>query len=229
MIGVPDKPLEHIVLSNVSWKTFEKLLNEMGESHYRVTYDEGDLEFMTLSFGHENWGEWIGRLIFFIALECGLPLSSGGSTTLKKSARKKGLEPDKCFWLKHEKEMRGKKEWSTLGDPPPDLAVEIDITRSWLDREGIYAALGVPEIWNFDGSTFRVLVLGANGKYREKSKSLAFPWLPIDGFAQFVTMLGGTDEVSLIRKFTEWLRTHIVPKKDADRGRKNGSNPNIPR
>jgi Uma2 family endonuclease len=213
MIAVSDRPLQHIVLQDISWETYERILDEVGASHYRLTYDDGELEIMTLSFGHENAGRWLGRLIFFLALELHMPLCSGGSTTLKRSLRRKGLEPDECFWIKHEQHMRGKKDWDAETDPPPGLAVEIDITSSSLDRQGIYEALRVPEIWRYDGKSFKVLVLGSSGKYKEKAKSPAFPWLPLADFAGFVRKLGSEDEVRLIQQFAEWLRAHVVPKK----------------
>lgn len=210
MIALREKPEQRVVLHNISWRAYETLLADLGESHVRLTYDEGDLEIMTLSFGHENAGEWIGRLIFFLALELKVPLCSGGGTTLKKALRKKGLEPDKSFWIKHERDMRGKKEWEAHQDPPPDLVVEVDITSSSLDRLGIYAALEVPEIWHYDGQTFKVLGLGAGGKYREKTKSLAFPKLPLKEFVPFVKLLGTGDEIQLIASFTDWVRAKIV-------------------
>jgi len=220
MVTAVEKPPQRFALSGITWGTYERILEEMGESHVRVTYDNGEIEFMTLSFEHENYAEWIGRLIFFVALEMKLPLSSGGSTTLRQSLRKVGLEPDKCFWIAHEKAIRGKKKWNPLTDPPPDLALEIDITSSWLDRLGIYAALTVPEIWRFDGESLKVLILGANGKYKEKSKSLAFPALPMEGFARFVTKLGSADEVRLIQEFTEWLHAKGIVKLTKKNGRK---------
>jgi len=222
MVAVIDQPLEHMVLSDVSWQTFENLLDDMGECRYRMAYDKGELEFMTVSLEHEGFGEWIGHLILFVALEMKLPLRSGGSTTLKKALRKVGLEPDKCFWLKNEKAMRGKKTWNARRDPPPDLAVEIDITSSWLDRLGIYAALQVPEVWRFDGKRLRVLVLGGNGKYSEKSRSLAFPTLPLDGFLQFILKLENAEEGSLLQEFTVWLRAQLASKKNGAAGRTNG-------
>jgi Uma2 family endonuclease len=220
MPAVIEKPLEHIVLRDISWETYERILSEIGASHYRLTYDEGDLEIMTLSFGHEHVGSWLGRLIFFLALELRMPLCSGGATTLKQDLRKKGLEPDECFWIQHEAAMRTKKAWDPRTDPPPDLAVEIDISRSSLDRLGIYAALGVPEIWRSGGQTLQVFVLGSNGKYKEKAKSPTFPWLPLAEFARFIGSLGSADEVSLIQEFTEWVRRQVVPRKASA---KNGS------
>src|SRR4051812_13714127 len=88
----------HIVLENITWETYERLLREAGERHIRMTYDDGDLEIMTLSFGHENVGELIGVLISFLAFELNIPIRSGGSTTLRRKLKRKGLEPDKCFW-----------------------------------------------------------------------------------------------------------------------------------
>jgi len=222
MIAVIEQPLAHTILHNISWPTYEKILEEMGESHLRLTYDNGELEFMTLSYEHENFGEWIGSLVLILAIELDIPLSSGGSTTLKASLRKVGLEPDKCYWIKHEKEMRGKKRWRALIDPPPDMAIEIDITSSWLDRLGIYAELKIPEVWRFDGENLKVLILGANGKYKEKSKSLAFPSLPLADFARFIKKLGGADEVRLLKDFAAWLRAEVVGKKNGAAGRKNG-------
>lgn len=214
-----------MLLSNISWETYERLLQEMGETHYRVTFDEGELEVMTLSLGHENWGEWIGHLILIVAMELDVALLSGGSTTLKKSLRRKGLEPDKCYWIKHEELMRGKKEWDALADPPPDLGVEVDVTSSSLDRMAIYAALQVPEVWRFDGEEFQVLILGPNGKYKEKSRSVTFPSLPLQDFAAFVKMLGSANEVSLLKQFTAWVRTAVLPKPDGSGAKKNGRKP----
>jgi Uma2 family endonuclease len=222
MVAAIERPLGHMVLPNIRWETYERLLEEMGECHHRLTYDNGELEFMTLSLQHENFGEWIGHLILFVALELKVPLYCGGSTTLKQGLRKVGLEPDKCFWIKHEKQMRGKKKWHAATDPPPDLAVEIDITSSWLDRLGIYAALKVPEVWRYDGEKLKVLILGANGKFKEKAKSLAFPMLPLDGLASFIARLDGAEHVSLLQEFAAWLRAEVVAKGNGASTRKNG-------
>jgi Uma2 family endonuclease len=206
MVAVVENPPEHMVLRNISWEAFERILDDIGETHHRVTYLDGDLEFMTISFEYEHFGEWMSKLILFIAIELKLSLCSGGSTTLKKALAKVGLEPDRCYWITHEKHMRSSKRWNAATDPPPDLAVEIDITSSWLDRLEIYAALKVPEVWRFDGEILKVLILSTTGKYKERTKSLAFPSLPMDGFAGFVKKLGSADEVSLLQEFAEWLR-----------------------
>jgi Uma2 family endonuclease len=221
MVAVTEQPPEHIVLPHISWNTFERVLDEIGKARFRIAYLNGNLEMMKVHLEHNHVGQLIGRLIFFAAVELNTPLCSGGSTTLKEPRRKVGIEPDECFWIKHEKHMRGRKRWNARIDPPPDLAVEIDITTNWLDRLEIYAALKVPEIWRFDGERLRLLILGANGKYRQRTKSVAFPSLPMDGLGRFVKKLGSADEVSLIRDFTGWLRTNVSEKKPSPE-RKNG-------
>lgn len=220
MVAVIERPM-HFVLPHITWDTFERILDEIGEARFRVTYLRGRLEFMTISLKHDHFGEWIGRLIFLVAFELELPLFSGGSTTLKSALKGVGLESDRCFWIKHEAQIRGKEKWNALTDPPPDLAVEIDITTSWLDRLEVYASLKVPEIWRFDGETLKVLILGANGKYKERAKSVTFPSLPMNEFTRFVKKIGNTEEMSAIREFTEWLRESVVVKK-ARSERKNG-------
>ena len=220
MVVKLDRPSEHMVFRNISWEAFERILDDVGETHHRVTYQNGDLEFMTISLEHEGFGSWIGRLIFLVALEMKLTLKTGGSTTLKKALKKVGLEPDECFWIKHAAQIRGKKKWNALTDPPPDLAVEIDISSSWLDRLEIYASLKVPEVWRYR-EVLKVLVLGSNGKYRERSHSLAFPTLPMDEFVRFVKLLDSDDELLLCQEFTDWLRSSVVTKK-ANGERKNG-------
>jgi Uma2 family endonuclease len=80
-----------MLLENVSWETYERLLR-----HIRMTYDNGDLEIMTLSFGHENTDTLIGRFIETLTLELDIPMRSGGSTTLRRKLKRKGLEPDEC-------------------------------------------------------------------------------------------------------------------------------------
>ncbi|MBI3824044.1 MAG: Uma2 family endonuclease [Planctomycetes bacterium] len=221
MVVHASEPLRHMVFRNIRWDTFERLLDDMGESHLRVAYDHGKLEFMTISLEHDSYGRWIGDLILFVAMEMKIPLRKGGSTTLKQALLDVGLEPDECFWFKHEKRMRGRKTWNALTDPPPDLAVEIDITTSWLDRLGIYASLKVPEVWRYDGKKLRVLILGADGAYKECEKSAVFPALPMDQFVRFVRRLDDGEETALLREFTAWLRDDVLAKPNG-RGRKNG-------
>jgi Uma2 family endonuclease len=199
------EPAEHIVLEDMSWEFYEHLLEEIGDRNIRVTYDEGRLEIMSPMFKHELYGGWIERLIFSICDARNIALASAGCTTFKIPARKKGLEPDKCYYFQHAQAAR-RFEGSFDPDihPAPELAVEIDITSKSVPREPIYAALGVAEIWRFDGRKLQVLHLG-KGKYSERKRSVAFPFMPMTEFAEFVLRMTEADEFKVLREFRQWL------------------------
>jgi Uma2 family endonuclease len=201
----------YALLENITWDTYERLLREAGERHIRMTYDNGELEIMTLSFGHENVGEVIARLITTLTLVLDIAIRSGGSTTLRKKLKRKGLEPDKCFWIKNEKAMRDKTKWDAKKDPPPDLAVEVDIAHSSLNRMGIYAALGIPELWRYKGKKLRVYQRVEDGTYQEVPFSPNFPYLSMAKVNEFLQTATTLDETTLLRNFSTWVRTEVQP------------------
>jgi Uma2 family endonuclease len=166
---------------------------------------------MTLSHGHENYGALLGRFVVMLAFELNIPIHSGGSTTFRKEARKRGLEADDCYWIQNELRMRGKKKFDIRRDPPPDLALEIDITRSFLDRMAIYASLRIPEVWRFDGKMIKVFHLVAGRRYKVRAGSLAFPFLPMGELLRFLRESDSADETTLLHSFVAWVRKDILP------------------
>src|SRR5262245_13675029 len=116
---------QRLLLYDVDWKTYDRLLRALDGKHLRLTYDQGTLEIMTVSLGHEGDGRFMGRLIVLLTVILGLTLKSGGSTTFRKRLLRRGLEPDDCFWITNEAVMRGKREIDLSKDPPPDLAIEV--------------------------------------------------------------------------------------------------------
>jgi len=99
---------------------------------------------MTLSHAHENQAHLLGRFIVVLTEEFGLPVKGGKSTTFRRRGRQRGLEPDECYWITHEAAVRGKDRINLRTDPPPDVALEVDVTRSSLNRLAIYAKLNFP-------------------------------------------------------------------------------------
>ena len=160
---------------------------------------------MTLSSRHENRKKLLGRLVEALTEEMDIDVASFGSMTCRRGDRASGLEPDDCYWILHEPQVRGREDIDLETDPPPDLALEIEISRSSLNRMTIYAALRVPEVWRWDGKVLRVVVLTARGACRPSNRSKAFPFLPLAEFARF---LHRTDlsETQLLRSFRNWVR-----------------------
>jgi len=153
-VTLPDR--QYILLHDVSWddyRSFERMVDD--QPGHRLTYDRGRLEFMTLSHLHESVKMLIHDLLVVLCDEFDSPRKNGGQTTFRREDLGKGLEPDQCYYLENEPLVRGKDELDLTADPPPDLVIEIEITRSAIDRLGIFAALGIPEIWCTDGEQVR--------------------------------------------------------------------------
>lgn len=86
------------------------------------------------------------------------------------------------------------------------MAIEVEISRRLLDRVGIYALLGVPELWRFDGKRLRVCHLGKDGRYRQGDRSKALPMLSVRAVERFLALAASLDETTLIREFRAWVR-----------------------
>ncbi len=137
-------PEQRTVLHNISWETFETLLKETGEDRgSRFAYDGSTLEIMTPLFKHENPKCNFHNFIIALAEELNIEIKSAGSTTLKRKIVRKGIEPDNCYYIQNELAVRGRETLDLTNSPAPDLAIEIDITNSSVDKFDIYSALGV--------------------------------------------------------------------------------------
>jgi Uma2 family endonuclease len=165
------------------------------------------LEIMSPSIEHEWYHRALGRMVETITEELGIPVLSAGSTTLKLQLKERGLEPDECFYLTHELQMRGKRELDLTVDPPPDLAIEVDISRSSINKLGIYADLGVPELWFYDGQSLVVRRL-QDGVYVDRDSSDAFPFLDLKEIERFMSRFEQMGETAWIRSFRDWVKTN---------------------
>ncbi len=205
----PDVDGQRFLMCGVDWRTYEKFLDAIGDRHIRVTYDRGEMELMSPSPEHEQSAETIGFFVRMLAYGLKIPFKVCGSTTFRRKDVERGLEPDRCFYFRNAARILGKKRINLTRDPPPDLAIEIDITHSWLDRMGIYAALRVPEVWCFDGETIRVYRLRKTGAYVHSKRSLAFPSLPIEEFTAFLQRTAGLNDMELTGAVLDWVEEHV--------------------
>lgn len=199
---------QRTVLENVSWETFEALLRETGEHRgSRFAYDRGILEIMTPLYEHEGYHCQLGNFVLALAEELDVEIKSAGSTTLKRRDLERGIEPDKCFYIQNELAVRGKRELDLAKDPPPDLAIEIDITSSSVNKLGIYSALGVRELWRHDGRVLRFYRL-EEGEYISWTRSIAFPIVSVSDLARFLEQSEMMGEIALLRSFRAWVRAN---------------------
>jgi Uma2 family endonuclease len=202
---------EYVLLEGVRFSTYETLLEDMGDRRLRLTYENGSLEIRSVSPRHEWAKKLIGRMIEAMTEELSISIRSGGSTTFKKELSKKGLEPDASYWVANERAVRGRPDLEIELDPPPDIAVEVEISTSALNRLAIYAAIGVSEIWRSDGSQILISQLQDDGSYVPVPQSPSFPWLPVAGLSRFLSAGMSMSETQWIRSFRTWIRTAVSP------------------
>jgi Uma2 family endonuclease len=187
------------ILSGISWETYERLLADMQDSHAaHFAYDQGMLEIMAPSHEHESLKHVIAMLVEILAEEMEVDIHGGGSTTFRRKDLARGFEPDECFYIQHAELVRGKKQIDLAQDPPPDLIIEIDITRPSLNKFPIFAALGIPEVWRYDGARVAIFRLVDND-YVDRPESVALPKVTSAILTEFI-------DASKQLKRPVWLR-----------------------
>lgn len=205
-IHVP--PGQRVLLRDVTWQELETILEDLGEHRAaRIAYDRGILEIMAPLPEHEYDKEIIGDLVKALLEELNTEFISLGSTTFKNQAMAQGIEPDQCFYIKNESKIRGKRRLDLEVDPPPDLALEIDITSR--THPNIYKALKVPELWRFNKGKLQINVL-QDGHYVESQQSLNFPKFNlVEAIPQYLKQSITEGRNSTLKAFRLWIQTQI--------------------
>jgi Uma2 family endonuclease len=159
----PREAGQRFVLRGVHWHIYEVLLKELGERPIRLTFDQGDLELMSLPTDQRLYTRLIDKLIRTLAEVTGTPLKCSKRLIFKRHRLERGLEPDKCYYIDNDLPAREMREFNSEYDLPPELVVEVDLMGSDLDRLEMYAAYWIPEVWRFDGQALCVHGLQEDG------------------------------------------------------------------
>jgi len=201
------------LLHDVSWENYIKIGDALEDRPaLRLTYDRGSLEIMVTSSEHEGYKSRLSRLFEALTEEMNVAVKGFGSMTHQREDLRRALEPDECYYLANHARMRGVKRLDLTRDPPPDLVLEMEVTCSALDRMDIYATLGVPEVWRFDGETVTPYQL-VEGQYERLARSPTFPMIPLEELVRFVRLGESEDDTTMVRAFRSWVRKQLVVKK----------------
>jgi Uma2 family endonuclease len=168
---------------------------------------------MVISYLHEGGAGFLARCVYVLTEETNTPVATAGSTTLERADLDRSIEPDKSFYLKSEPLIRGKKQIELPNDPPPDLAVEFEVSRRAIKQLPIYEVLGVPEVWRTDGESVTFHILQADGKYAVAEHSSNFPFLRSADLLPFLRKRGEVEENALLREFRGWVRKQLEAQK----------------
>ncbi|WP_437485723.1 Uma2 family endonuclease [Sorangium sp. So ce1014] len=181
---------QRFVIYGVPWQTYVRLRDELDTPGLRMTFCEGTLELMRPSIDHEATKKSIARLIEIFALERDVPLHGYGSTTFRREAKARGLEPDECY---------------CVGEPLkefPDIAIEVVLTSGGLDKLSVYSGLGVREVWFWERDAFQLHALRGEA-YEAIATSELLPDLDLAALARFVRW---PDQHAAVKAFRSWLR-----------------------
>lgn len=196
------------ILHDIDWQQFEAILEDLGDNRAsRIAYFDGVLEIRMPLPEHERTKVIISNLLVILLEELDWEWESLGSSTFKTKSMKAGIEPDDCFYIKNYAAMIGKKRLDMSIDPPPDIAIEVDLTSN--TQISAYEALAVAEIWRYANGKLSIRLL-REGKYVESLVSLSFPDFPvIDGISQFLERGTELSISSLRREFRQWVRDRL--------------------
>jgi Uma2 family endonuclease len=191
---------QRFIFGDVDWAFYEHVGEKLANRRVFATFYKGKLEVVTVSLLHERICSLLVIIIRIMAEETSTAIQGAGMATLQRMDLDEGVEPDSSFYIAHERQMRGKTELDLTVDPPPDLAIEVEVTRRLGARKAIYRDLGVPEIWVYNAAGLTVLVK-QNQAYAAVDRSPTFPLLSPREITDFV-MAGLTqDETSFARAF----------------------------
>jgi Uma2 family endonuclease len=193
-----------MVFRSLDWSAFQQIRQLLAErTHARFTYDTGTLEITMSLEGHERLARLIELFIRILVVELGLKMKSMGSTTLAREDLLRSAEPDNGYYIQNYA-LVADHQVDLAIDPPPDLVVEVDITHTDIQKNNLYASLGVPEFWRFNGRQWTIFQL-VEGGYEECDVSPTFSLVTKADLYNFL-QTAMTDEVAAEINFRQWVR-----------------------
>jgi Uma2 family endonuclease len=187
-------------LRDVDWQTYVALSDTTDRAGCRLTYNQGDLEIMTPSMPHERYGTMIGRMVERYSEIFDIEIWSVASTTFRRADMHRGFEADEAYYVQNAERIRGISQVDLEIHPPPDLVVEIEISRSAIDKMSLFAAMGIPELWRYNRQSLEVFCL-ENKTYASAATSEVFPGFPLKYAEHLLGLQLTSNETTLIRQF----------------------------
>ncbi|MBF1999289.1 MAG: Uma2 family endonuclease [Synechococcales cyanobacterium M58_A2018_015] len=198
---------KRVTLRGLNWCAYQQILHALPQSRSaRLTYDRGVLEITMPLEDHEFALRLIELFIRVLVYEMGMKIKTMGSTTIVREDLNRGSEPDCAYYIQNQPKVAGRKiNFAT--DPPPDLVVEIDISRSDIDKNRLYAAMGVPEFWRYNGQEWRIFQL-QDTEYQECDRSPTFPWVEKEYLYKFLNQ-AQQDEIAAERELRSFVQQQL--------------------
>lgn len=176
---------KRVIFYGLTWQDYLTIRGPLGRNRSaRMTYDQGRLEITMPLQIHEFSARMIEVFIRGLVVEFGLKMMTMGSTTLEREDLDRSPEPDNAYYIQSQPLVAGRIV-DLARDPSPDLIVEVDITHTDIDKLRLYASMGVPELWRYNGKVWRIYSLAADA-YEEVDVSPTFPKAPKQKLYEFL-------------------------------------------
>ncbi|MBD2088449.1 Uma2 family endonuclease [Microcoleus sp. FACHB-1515] len=205
---------QRVILPDVSWQQFEMLLQELGDDRTSyLTFDRKRLELMTPTAEHQRCNQLIESLILLLADELNVSVSAEGAVLLKRADLLCATEPDSSYYLDRPAPL-DRRVVDLMRDLPPDLVVEVAITKSAINKLAIYAALEISEVWRYVTQAGEEALLKGTltfyqlqgDRYVETPNSQAFPMLTTDRVVQFLEHSDAIGLPQALRTLRAWVQ-----------------------
>ena len=204
---------QRVVLLDVGWDGYSRLLKMRGErSVPRMVYLDGSVFLMSPSFPHERFKERMGIFVIEVVVGLRIPCTPVGSTTLRRRAKRGGIEGDQTYYLANEVKVRGKRNIILKIDPPPDLAIEVVWTHDADAATEVYRRIKVPEVWIYSHPELRILVLQSNGRYAPVERSSALSVLSANEIGYWIQKPQTESETAWVEALRRWVADVLVPR-----------------
>jgi Uma2 family endonuclease len=202
---------QRLVFTHADWAFYQEVSRRLAGRRVFITYRRGRLEVVTTSFLHEMISALLTEIVRTLAEETNTPFKPAGRATLAREDLDEGTEPDASFYVANQPRMRGRGEIRLPDDPPPDLAIEVEVTRRLGERRTIYQELGVPEVWTYAvAAGLTVLLRQADGTYAAADRSPTFPLLsPAELTSIVQSNLPFDDQTAFTKVFRRRVREAI--------------------
>lgn len=208
----PDERVNRFVLETATWQTYENFDTARGHDHpgLAITYYRGKLELRTKSAWHHRSKARVCRVVDLVTMELGVPTICFGQATVYRQDRDCGMEPDQWYYLRRiTRPFNWQPDFQV--DPPPDLAIEVEVSPSALNRIAICARLEIPEVWRFDGRHLCALHLQDNGAYEVRPTSRAMPQVRMADAEEILRRHWQSDDLELARAIYAWIENDLKP------------------
>jgi Uma2 family endonuclease len=211
LIDIP--PGERVSATGVPWAVYLRLAELRDDYHprVRITFDRGRIELMSPKFRHEKPTLRLGLIVHALAKSLGFKLASARSTRLEEEQAEQALEPDDCFYIANAPAILTVEDIDLAIHPPPDLAIEVDVSRSSVPKEPIYSTMGVPELWRHDKGNVVIRVLSQDGTYVTNSTSRSFPNVTAEDLKRLLEETKVLDDIDAAEHFLTWAKTLVPP------------------